>query len=323
MNYRSFEDLSRCIRRNLYKIPKDIDVVVGVPRSGLPVASMIALSHNLKVLDLGAFLNNNVIETGYTRIPRKNELQYPHDAGHILLVDDSVCSGGSMSKAYDEVRQVYDKKITTLACYATKLDADNVDVSFEIVPMPRFFEWNIMHRPSLKECCLDIDGVLCLDPTEYENDDSERYETFVKTARPLVIPSYPVGHLVTSRLEKYRSQTEEWLKNNGVIYEKLHMLDLPDAETRRRLGCHAEFKTDVYKKLKDAVLFIESDVNQSVYIAENSGKPTLCFENHELIMPGLSSENIKARFYGKKKKVRNYVVKGLNRIKVFMRIKDK
>ena len=48
MQYRTIRDLSDLIRRNLWKIPHDIDLVVGVPRSGMLPASMIALYLNTK-----------------------------------------------------------------------------------------------------------------------------------------------------------------------------------------------------------------------------------------------------------------------------------
>jgi adenine/guanine phosphoribosyltransferase-like PRPP-binding protein len=50
MNFVTYRDLNEDIIRNLHRIPNDIDVVVGVPRSGLLVASQIALYRNLPVV---------------------------------------------------------------------------------------------------------------------------------------------------------------------------------------------------------------------------------------------------------------------------------
>ena len=49
---------------------------------------------------------------------------------------------------------------------------------------------------------------------------------------------YEINTIVTSRLEKYREPTEKWLKDHGVKYKQLIMLDLPSAEERRKQGCH-------------------------------------------------------------------------------------
>lgn len=94
---------------------------------------------------------------------------------------------------------------------------------------------------------MDIDGVLCVDPTPEENDDGPRYREFLLNAQPLFIPRTEVGTLVTSRLEKYRPETMAWLKKNHVKYDKLVMLDLPNKEARQRANCHASFKAKEYK----------------------------------------------------------------------------
>ncbi len=60
MNYRTIADLSNLIRTNLYKIPHDIDVVVGVPRSGMLPATMIALYLNKRLSDINTFFVGGV-----------------------------------------------------------------------------------------------------------------------------------------------------------------------------------------------------------------------------------------------------------------------
>jgi hypothetical protein len=36
-----------------------------------------------------------------------------------------------------------------------------VDYYFENVPLPRYFQWNILNHTTLEKACFDIDGVLC------------------------------------------------------------------------------------------------------------------------------------------------------------------
>ncbi len=138
------------------------------------------------------------------------------------------------------------------------------------------------------------DGVLCLDPTETENDDGPAYLSFLQTARRLSSPTQVIGHLVTSRLERYRPETEAWLKQHDIRFGKLHMLDVPTAAERRRLNLHGRFKTGIYRGLDDALLFIESEPDQAREIAESSGKPVLCFATQELFRPGFTPQRMEA-----------------------------
>jgi uncharacterized HAD superfamily protein len=154
--------------------------------------------------------------------------------------------------------------------------------------MPRVFEWNVMHREFLLECCVDIDGVLCVDPTPEQNDDGDRYLDFLAQTQPRFLPTCQIGHLVTSRLEKYRPATIDWLHRHGIEYRHLHMLDLPDGQIRRMLNAHAGFKAQVYRKARKTSLFIESERPQAIEIAQLSGKPVLCFSSQELFQPGMS-----------------------------------
>lgn len=45
-----------------------------------------------------------------------------------------------------------------------------------------------MNHGILKKACLDIDGVLCVDPTPEENDDGPRYREFLLTPNPYSFP---------------------------------------------------------------------------------------------------------------------------------------
>jgi uncharacterized HAD superfamily protein len=47
----------------------------------------------------------------------------------------------------------------------------------------------------------------------------------------MLFPSAPLRYIVTSRLEKYRTHTESWLKYHHISYGRLYMLDLPDKQT--------------------------------------------------------------------------------------------
>ena len=56
MKYITFNNLIETIRKNLWKIPRDIDFIIGVPRSGMIVASIISDYLNVPLMDLNSFL---------------------------------------------------------------------------------------------------------------------------------------------------------------------------------------------------------------------------------------------------------------------------
>lgn len=293
MNYRSLSHLSQLSNACAGKIPHDVDLVVGIPRSGMLVASIVALKQNLPLTDLYSFLRNDDLKKGSTRTYKHADLVKPRDARKVLLVDDSIATAKSMHAAVEQVRAAYQGEVVTLAAFAEKHNRHLVDMYLELVEQPRVFEWNIMHHSLMGHACLDIDGVLCVDPTVEQNDDGPNYRDFLRSTRPLFIPSIKVAHLVTSRLEKYRPETEAWLQRHGVQYGTLHMLDLPSAEERRRLNIHHKFKAEVYARHPQTRLFVESEDRQAIEIMKLSGKPVYCIETNEMYVPG-QMHNLKA-----------------------------
>ncbi len=97
-----------------------------------------------------------------------------------------------------------------------------------------------------------------------------------------------MGWLVTSRLEKYRAQTEEWLERHKVQYGELRMMQYPDMAARRAARAYARFKSDIYLET-GAWLFVESDAALAVQIAQLSGRSVFCTETREMLEPGAAS----------------------------------
>jgi uncharacterized HAD superfamily protein/adenine/guanine phosphoribosyltransferase-like PRPP-binding protein len=282
--YVSIAQLSAEIRNQLYRIPKSVDLIVGVPRSGIIPAYLIGLYLNRPVTDLDTFLANGTAGHGSTR-KLASSLPELHAAKHVLLVDDSIATGASLQRALARIREVaFTGQVSTCAAIVMPSQHSSVDVAFLTVPQPRLFEWNAFHHAFVEEACFDMDGVLCVDPEECDNDDGERYRQFVKTARPLFSPTLKIGHIVSARLEKYRGLTEEWLQAHGIRYGALHLVDLPNKEERIRQRAHCTHKIRVYKE-SGAPLFYESDPGQAREIARGSGKPVLCVGDMTMVMP--------------------------------------
>lgn len=285
--YVSFAQLSTAIRAQLYEIPADVDLIVGIPRSGMVPAYQIGLFLNRLVCDIDNFIADGSISHGHTR-KLGIELGSLRGARHVLLVDDSIATGSSMQKALARIQQSgYTGRISTCAAIVAPSHKSSVNVSFITMPQPRVFEWNAFHHACVENACFDMDGVLCVDPTAHDNDDGPRYERFLASARPLFRPTLCIGHIVSARLEKYRSLTEDWLAANHISYGKLHLVDLPNKAERIRQGAHCSHKIRVYRET-NASMFYESDPGQAQEIATGSGKPVLCIGDMTMVMPGAS-----------------------------------
>jgi uncharacterized HAD superfamily protein/hypoxanthine phosphoribosyltransferase len=278
MYYRNVKDLNNIILQRLSIIPRDFDLIVGVPRSGMLPANLLALYLNRPYTDIHSFLNGHIYKAG-----ARGQFFDVSEFKNILVVDDSIASGAAMVEVKENLKHLNDQfNIKYCAIYVIPGKEKMVDYFFETVPLPRYFQWNILNHTTLEKACFDIDGVLCADPLPEQNDDGEKYIDFILNAPPLFIPGSKIGTIVTSRLEKFRKETETWLAANNIKYNDLVMLDLPNMEARQRANNHGDHKAKAYLA-KPYVLFVESEYHQAVEINRLSKKPVLCTANFEMI----------------------------------------
>lgn len=282
--YVSVAQLSGDIRARLNLIPADVDLIVGIPRSGMIPAYLIGLFVNRLVTDLDTFLADGAVGHGNTRSVGV-ALTRPSSARHILLVDDSVASGSAMRASLQRVRaSAFRGKVTTCAAIVAPSMRGSVDVAFTILSLPRVFEWNAFHHPCIENACFDLDGVLCADPSPYQDDAGPRYVRFLRSARPLFKPTRRIAHIVSERPERYRELTEQWLAANQISFGKLHLMDTPDAVVRPHPAACGAHKARVYEAT-NASLFYESDATQAQEIAQRTGSPVLCVGDMSLRLP--------------------------------------
>ncbi len=278
MNYRNISDLNNTILRNLSLIPSDIDCIVAIPRSGIIPAILISLYKNLPFYELHSFVSGQICGGG-ERLKTYNLESY----NKILVVDDSLWSGNSLSNAKEELAKVkLSYEYIYAAIYVKPGSEKLIDISFELLDIPRVFQWNLFHHYLLKNACLDLDGVLCVDPRDDENDDGENYLNFLTAAKPLYIPTVEINTIVSCRLEKYRQLTEAWLHSHNIKFNNLILLDLPDKDARTKWNKYGEFKAEIYEK-STCCLFIESSLQQAKIISNLTNKAVICTENFELI----------------------------------------
>jgi len=266
INFRSVDDMNQLIKSKLHLIP-DVDCIAGVPRSGMLPATLIALYLGKPLVSVESLRYGD-----YCTLTKRVKLN--SQVKKVLVVDDSCSSGNAMNQVRDMLSAIK-KEFIYCAVYVTEHSKNKVDFYFDIVEQWRVWEWNIMDHSILGNSCVDLDGVLCIDPTPEQNDDANNYREFIRTAKPKFIPKHKIKAIVTCRLEKYRTETEQWLKAHNIQYEHLYMLDLPDKATRQKLNMYGKYKADIYKQTK-AVLFIESSPKEAIEIHSITLKPVYC-----------------------------------------------
>lgn len=279
MNFISHKQLLKDVRNWSNRLPDDLIAVVGVPRSGLLPALHLALHRNLHLVSLAD------LQAG--RRPWEEPLRrfvFSKSEGRILIVDDSINTGQTLRS----LRQKLTPSDGYLfgAVYGERSHASEVDFIYRTLPQPRCFEWMLFHSSQIENACLDLDGVLCEDVRYQEEDSGSGLDAWLghlAGASSRFLPGRKVLAVVTSRLEKYRPQTEEWLRKHNVQYGELVMSPHHTAVVRRAARDHAARKAEYYQQNLDARLFIESSLEQSREIAELTGKPVLCTETMEVV----------------------------------------
>lgn len=276
LEYRSISDMNKLILKNLHRLPHNLDLIVGIPRSGMLPANLVALYLNKPFTDIDSFIEGKIYSSG----ERGKDLE-SLNIHKVLVMDDSIASGNAMNKALkklDAIKNQYDLMFGVV--FATSESVKKVDFYCETIDSMRVFQWNIFHHFLMTKACVDIDGVLCVDPPV--DDDGPIYRNYILNAPPLYIPTVPIDTLVSCRLEKYRAETEQWLNDNNISYKRLIMLNLPSKAERIKWGQHGEYKGKVAKE-SDNLIFIESSLTQATTINKISGKPVFCTETFELI----------------------------------------
>ena len=284
MIYTSYEDMADVIRRNMWKIPSDIDIIVGIPRSGMIPAYMIAEYLNKQVTDIEQFAGEHQIAIGRRGIYRRRGKE-----GKVMIIDDTVYSGWAIDNARRKVEHLQGKYEILFACvYAEGKEAkEKVDIWLNDNSLLNggkryLYEWNIFQHVKSKGKWMmwDMDGLICKDPPD--DRDTAAYEAYLPQAIPMIIPSNDIGAICTYRLEKYRAVTEKWLADNDVKVSRVIMFQAPNREMRNRAKQPAQYKAEEYLRATWAELFLESDRDQAERIHELTGKPVFCYKNGKM-----------------------------------------
>ena len=285
MKYVTLNDLSKTIRKNIWKIPRDIDFIIGIPRSGMIVASIISTYLNIPLIDINSYCAS-IQPYGGLRLSTLSQKRN----NKALVIDDTVANGRAMSEARMKLSKFNDMTFIYLCAYLEGCGKNAVDIYLEDVRQYTnnfanvvLYEWNIFqHYESIMSKCLyDIDGVLCAEPPDERN--TNEYIDYIKNAKPLFIPRTKIGGIITYRLVKNKEITEKWLNDNSINYGELIMFPANTWDERNNKNIMPEiYKANFYKSNDNYQLFVESSDYQAKKIAEVTNKPVYCIETNKM-----------------------------------------
>jgi len=244
--YAGYGDMWQRVQQMAHRMP-DVDAIAGVPVSGLAPAAMLSVATGVKCVSLEAV---------------------PDGIRRLLVLEDA--SGYAKCRT-QQLGQAPGRKVYYGAVYASDA-ALALDLVGCHVDKPRIFTWNLTKSVHAARIAYDLDGVLCADPLPVDIDYGPHYERFLEAAAPLRKAPSQLGWIVTGRCERYRAQTERWLKAHGIRYGELVMA--PDNQVHT-MKAHAERKAAWYGS-GSAILFVESSAGQAAHIAAVSGRPVVC-----------------------------------------------
>lgn len=258
------------------RLPADTSQIIGVARSGLCVASMIAMLIH-RPMQIVRQSSEDIIPGGHGG----RLTGYSRSDGPVVVVDDVVMTGNSFKHVMPIVRKQYPEAIGA-ALYCNPAANVKPDMWINDLAWPHLLEWNLFNSIMLPAMAFDFDGILCHDCAPGDDDDGPRYERFLADVRPMYyVRRTSIPLIVTARLEKYRPQTMAWLERHGMTVDKLIMGPWATLNERRRSDV-AKYKASHYaafRKRKNGMkppIFVESDPHQAERIAHLSGGIVAC-----------------------------------------------
>jgi uncharacterized HAD superfamily protein/adenine/guanine phosphoribosyltransferase-like PRPP-binding protein len=257
----------------------DIRGILGIPRSGMFPASMIAMWLNLPLYFLDP-QNNLVPMSGASKFGGIRMMEHKPLTGRLLVVDDTVYSG----TAIKNFKSRFLEDVYFAATYVKPEAKDLVDFYAKELPPPHLLEWNLFNCTYIQQALLDFDGILCPNVPFEILEDEEKHKEWLSNVKPFYhrLPKFKCKGIVTARFERYRDITENWLARHNVKYERLVMM--PNEMEEDRLRDHVEtsstYKAKHFVK-SDAKFFIESEVPEAIRIRKKSGKLVICPEEKD------------------------------------------
>jgi len=196
--------------------------------------------------------------------------------GQILVLDDTVYGGTAM----EEVKKVLNNdEVIYGSLYVHPSRQGVVDVFGKILEQPHLLEWNFFNSFHIKDCLLDFDGILSPNVPYEACIDEEKYIDYITNVKPLYHrkPRTMCKGIVTARLEKYRSITEDWLERYGIKYGFLKMFPTKKADIRdsNHIVEAANFKSKMFTE-SGASFFVESEPAEAALMRGQVHRLVIC-----------------------------------------------
>lgn len=273
IRYRSVSDMCNRVTESLGTLPQDLDMVVGIPRSGLIAATLITLYRNLPMTDLDGLFEGRMIKSGRRSIEQINSEGRKCKA---LVVDDSVGAGTQIRAARERLKSLEDRfEFVFAAVYVSEEGASLVDLPMEVCPQPRCFQWNVMNHYLMQRACVDVLALLRSDVAGEAVRQSRFPDLFEQT--PFFKPKYKLGSLVVPAEPSQREQVESWMDSHGLSCEHLVL-----AGKSWQMYAKARRVAQRERSVRMAFVFERNEARRS---AEAAGVPVFSSQSFELCQP--------------------------------------
>jgi orotate phosphoribosyltransferase len=254
---------------------QDAAAFIGIPRSGLLIANVLALHLNKHLLPMTWLRDVRRGGGGHARPLRRGGKALP--PGPIVVLDDSCLTGKTLKEVVGMFGQRQHGRPIHYAVPYTREDAPAcITETYRSIPRQAVFAWNWAHQARFRTAVTDLDGVI-----HPEIQDGLRSPP--SAVRPLLIPSYPPLAIATGRRERYRPHTQAWLDHWRVDSGMgVHMMPT-DKEEHADVGGVIGHKCAVARTTR-AQWFVESSAVQAEGISYVV--PTLCTETWRMYANG-------------------------------------
>lgn len=255
----------------------NIKGILGIPRSGMLPASLIATWLNLPLYAMNHSSHKLEVMSGYSRSGGWRMKDREPSSGKILVVDDTIFSGFAIA----DMREKINEGVLYSVVYAHPDSLDKVDFFGRELKPPHLLEWHFFNSNHTARALFDLDGILCPNVPYKVCKDEKDYIEYIRNVEPLYhrIPKIQCKGIVTARLEKYRSITEDWLRRHRIKYGFLEMYptEKEDVRDANHVSEAGSFKAKHFM-LSDAHVFVESEPPEASIIRKISNKIVICPE---------------------------------------------
>jgi len=258
--------------------PRDYDAIVGIPRGGLIVAAIIACKFGIPLTTPDLFSSSTSPASWMPQWGGKSKTitaqGWRPRFNKVLLVDDTCVKGHSMRRSLHILHSHHKElKVHKAALMTTEDSRDLLDFYYKVLPAVWYTEWSLTDSKKGKVAC-DLDGVICENCPPGVDSNEALYQEWIRNAKPNVIPTFEIDAIISSRLEKDRTETERWLARHGVRYKELVLWSIQSKS--ERIG-RAHRKAQLLLRRMPNI-FWESSFKEATEIWKETKIPTLCFD---------------------------------------------